>query len=757
MSPSGSWRSSQARFSRPRLRLQGQVVVLALLALLVLALQAGLTVPIEQSGRDAEQRVAGLVRLQSDLQQLLIDMIDQETGIRGYTNTAEVIFLEPYDRGRTSQRALMTRLGRAAASVGLAGQFRTAASKVMAWQSWAEARRATIASTGEPNIDVAASNAGRRLFDAFRHAEGGLDAEAQRLLGASGADLESSHRALTLITAEGILLTACIVLILCWAVTWLAIRPIVRLSRWATGAAESQVAPLPANDRSDEVGDLSRALSSWQRSREEIDNLFVLSRDMFGMAGTDGYFKRVNPAWEAMLGWTKAELLAVPYLDLVHPDDRARTIEQASQLAEGVEAVAFENRYRCKDGSYRALIWHASAVADGLTYCVARDMTESRAIEDSVRQQAKLIELAHDAVIVRALEGQAITYWSRGATDTYGYGQEEARGRAPSELLKTRYPAPLAAIESELLGTGGWEGELTQTRKDGSEITVSARWAPESDGSGNVTGVLEVNRDITSRKRSERKVQVLMAQQMETVRRLQLLDEAKTQFVSTASHELRTPLTSIMGFTELLVAGDGGPLSEDQRGMVAAIDRNGKRLLGLVEDLLSLARIESGRNELHLAPTNVGGLAEAVVEGSRMAAAARGVRLTVEISRDIPLVAADRSQIDRALTNLVSNAVKFTPADGQVRVSAASRRDAEGTWLEIQVTDTGIGIPKEEQEHLFEQFFRSTTAQRQAIPGTGLGLSIVKGIVEQHRGRISIESEPGSGTCVTVTLPAGTT
>src|SRR2546429_8272427 len=295
--------------------------------------------------------------------------------------------------------------------------------------------------------------------------------------------------------------------------------------------------------------------------------------------------------------------------------------------------------------------------------------------------------------------------------------------------------------------------EKQYVRRDGTRLWAQLTVAPVGESGGLVAMIS----DISERKRAEKRVRETMLHQDHMVSQLQALDRAKSEVVSTAAHELRTPLTSIMGYTELLASGEGGSLSGDQAMMVATVDRNAKRLLSLVEDLLSLTRIEAGDSRLELAPTDVASLARAVVDGIRPSATARGIELSLEVEGNLPLVWGDRTQLDRALLNLCSNAVKFTPRGGRVRMCVRSERTATGTWVVVRIDDTGIGIPEDEQEHIFERFFRSRLAQKAAIQGTGLGLAIVKTIVEQHRGRIEIRSETGAGTSVTIELPAGGT
>jgi signal transduction histidine kinase len=237
--------------------------------------------------------------------------------------------------------------------------------------------------------------------------------------------------------------------------------------------------------------------------------------------------------------------------------------------------------------------------------------------------------------------------------------------------------------------------------------------------------------------------------QGEQMRRLTELDRQKTDFMATVSHELRTPLTSISGYLELLEDGDYGDLSAGQESALRVIGRNATRLRGLIEDLLVLNKIEASGLESDPEDVLVSEIVRGVSEMLEPVAAAGGVRLVVEQVDPCLQVHVDRVQLERALINLGSNAVKFTPRGGSATIS--TRRD--GDRLEIAVADTGIGIPERDQAKLFDRFFRASNANAQAIPGTGLGLAIVRAIVEGHGGELGFESTEGVGTTMTIRLP----
>lgn len=224
----------------------------------------------------------------------------------------------------------------------------------------------------------------------------------------------------------------------------------------------------------------------------------------------------------------------------------------------------------------------------------------------------------------------------------------------------------------------------------------------------------------------------------------------KDEFVGMISHELRTPLSAIIGFLDLLQNDPGQPLTEDQREFVDIIERNAQRLLNLVGDLLFTAQVESGRFPLDREEVDIGALVRSAVVSAGPHAQREGIEISAELAPEPIRLLVDAGRIGQALDNLLSNAIKFTPREG--RVTAAVRRVDGG--VELSVSDTGVGIPEDEQGMLFTRFFRASTATRNAVPGVGLGLTITRAIVLAHGGTMDVTSEEGVGTEFRFVLPA---
>jgi signal transduction histidine kinase len=231
--------------------------------------------------------------------------------------------------------------------------------------------------------------------------------------------------------------------------------------------------------------------------------------------------------------------------------------------------------------------------------------------------------------------------------------------------------------------------------------------------------------------------------------RLRELDLMKDEFIALVSHDLRTPLTSIRGYIELLLEGLAGDLSDEQRQWLDVIDRNSSRLLRLVADLLFIAQLDAGKIALEPGEVRLDGVAAEAVEAVLPTARLRQVDLRLEALSPVA-INGDRARLGQLLDNLVSNALKFTPPGGRVDVRVGGSE--AGAWLEV--TDTGMGISQVEQEHLFERFFRTSSASSAAIQGTGLGLAIAQAIVDAHGGTIAVQSVEGVGTTFHIQLPA---
>jgi signal transduction histidine kinase len=306
-----------------------------------------------------------------------------------------------------------------------------------------------------------------------------------------------------------------------------------------------------------------------------------------------------------------------------------------------------------------------------------------------------------------------------------------------SLFVARRVVRPLETLRKgvERIGSGDMNSRLEM--KTGDEIEVLAE---------------EFNR-MTKRVREaysglEKKVEDRTHELALANERLKQLDRMKSDFVSHVSHELRTPLTAIKGAVDLVLREVAGPLTEKQIHYLTRVRSNTQHLAGLINDLLDLSKIESGRIEVKSNRVSLSGLVHEVVEALRPVAAEKVIALEATLREPSILVWADRDKINQVLTNLIGNAIKFTPVQGRVTVSA-SRNGEES--VQVSVSDTGPGVPPDEREKIFAKFYQIAEVNGTNPKGTGLGLAISKALVELHGGKIWVESEPsrGSNFCFT--------
>ena len=373
----------------------------------------------------------------------------------------------------------------------------------------------------------------------------------------------------------------------------------------------------------------------------------------------------------------------------------------------------------------------ASVMVVALLAVVRADVVARRALRDARRESAlsayagELLRSAGDAELFGLAAGTASALLDDGDTAIVRASATEPEASAHT------FTVPVVVRGEHVADLVAHASPLTIRRVRTSLATIASE----------LSMALERERLLEA----EREASAVLSEQNE---RLLELDRMKDQFVGTVTHELRTPLTSMIGYLEMLTGeSDVGELSaEEQQHFLEIVDRNCQRLNRLVDDILTVARIDSGRFSLERTSVDLVSLASERIESIRAAAEQKEVDIRLTIDQEPPPFYADAMRLGQLLDNLLSNAVKFTPAGSVVRVTLALR----GDMVRVEVADSGVGIPKDELDKLFDRFFRASTAA--AVQGTGLGLSIAKSIVEAHGGAISVESEIGVGTTFSVDL-----
>ncbi|KKM70620.1 hypothetical protein LCGC14_1438870, partial [marine sediment metagenome] len=360
------------------------------------------------------------------------------------------------------------------------------------------------------------------------------------------------------------------------------------------------------------------------------------------------------------------------------------------------------------------------------------DITQRRKTEKEVawvaRDLRQVIETVNAPIIGVDVKG-LLNEWNQKAADITGYSRDEVLGRNLIEdFIGDDYKALLQEVSDKTLkGEETASVEFSLYTKDGQQVTILFNATARRDASGNIIGVFGIGQDISERKR---------------------IEQMKSDFVSLTSHELRTPLTSIRGYVDLILDGDAGGISKEQREFLGIVSQNTQRLETLINDVLDIEKIESGRIKMRQEKVNFSEIVEDCVNTFKVMAKSKGLKLEKEIKATQIDVLGDSDRLSQVFSNLLSDAIKYTK-EGRVKVTV----QVKGKFVSVTVEDTGIGMSQEDLSRIFTGFFRSDNSYVRKTTGTGLGLSIAKATIEKHNGDIRVESKLGVGTKFEVILP----
>jgi len=485
-----------------------------------------------------------------------------------------------------------------------------------------------------------------------------------------------------------------------------------------------------------------------------------LSIDMFCTIGFDGFFKTLNPSWEKTLGFGADELMARPRFDFIHPEDRESTATEFARSQQGEVTRAFENRYLCKDGSYKWLLWNAvSDPGRRVTYAIARDITHRKLAEANVRESEeryrKLFDWNPQPIWIYDRETLRFLAVNKSALQNYGYTIDEFLSMTILDIRPPEDIAPLLRSVAQMQEGRHKCGVWRHRTKDGKIVMAEITSYSLVFAGRHADFVIAV--DVTDRLQAEQERRKFTESLEQANRELELRNREverathlKSKFLACMSHELRTPLNAIIGFSDLLADGTPGEMNPKQKRFVNHIKQASGHLLQLINDILDLSKIEAGQLELHCEDFSVEDAVPEVLSMIGPLATAKTIQLQQELQASAG-VYADRVRFKQILYNLLSNAVKFTPKGGKIDLSC----HVDDTWICVSVSDTGPGIRPQDQQMIFEEFRQAEGSEVKSQEGTGLGLAITKRLIEQHGGRIWLESEVGKGSCFRFTLPRG--
>ncbi len=494
------------------------------------------------------------------------------------------------------------------------------------------------------------------------------------------------------------------------------------------------------------------------REKERAETYLAISESIIVELDLNGRVRRVNPRGCLVLGYREEELLGHDWFQRVVPDPIREVVRAAhSQVVQGaVEMVEyFENEVITSRGDVRVIAWHNALVmtAEGRvagTLGSGQDVTERRRAEDKLRQsERRLAEaqgIAHLGNWEEDLQANQIL-WS---DEVYRIFRREPGVFAAgfSDYLRFVHPDDRIELQNQrqMLIAEGSPIHLDHRilLEDGTIRTVNLQCEPirdDHDGAMRIHGVVH---DITDRKRAEHELR-------EALRHAAIADRAKTEFLANMSHELNTPLNAVIGFSEMMAEELCGPLGTPKyREFAQVIHRSGRHLQSIISDILDIAKIDGGQMPLDEESVDLADLVEERLRQFESAAEAAGLTLKASPSETKLGLMADRRMVKQILRNLISNAVKFTPAGGRVTVSV-TRAEAGGLCLAVE--DTGIGMAPEDIPRAFDRFSQIDSTLARPFEGAGLGLSLTKSLVEKHGGSLEIDSALGCGTTVRAYFP----
>ncbi|MFM2093375.1 MAG: hypothetical protein RIS70_499, partial [Planctomycetota bacterium] len=515
----------------------------------------------------------------------------------------------------------------------------------------------------------------------------------------------------------------------------------------------------------------------------DLDRFFLTSIDLLCVASPDGYFRKVNPAFTRVLGYSEEELLGKPIIDWIHPDHRAATIADMAKCAAGGHTVGFENRYRCLDGSYRTLQWNA--VRDeqtNLLHATARDVTEQRRqiqflslgrdLGFTLARGGTIAEMTQNCVelIVRQLEVSNARIW------TYSDAENLLQLRA-SAGLEIDPPTVMPDIRLDQMPHGAIAREkkpyhtdqLTESRDffehewatrhglvafAGYPLLVAERLIgilavysqqtmsdSERGGLNAVADVIAVGLD---RKLTE---DALVTSEVQA----QAANRAKSEFLANMSHEIRTPMNGIIGSAELLL---GTELSLIQREYAEIARQSAENLLTIINDVLDFSKIEANKMRIDAEPFNLQTCVENAVRDAAVLLRGKRLEINCDIDCHTPeCLVGDAGRLRQVLLNLLSNAIKFTDTGEITLTVKAHEVSPQELWVDFSVRDTGIGIAEQKLERIFEAFEQADPSLSRAQGGSGLGLSISSKLVTMMGGKLRVVSQVGVGSLFYFRLP----
>jgi len=484
-----------------------------------------------------------------------------------------------------------------------------------------------------------------------------------------------------------------------------------------------------------------------QASEKRFRAIFDQAPVAIALLDTQGHPIISNLRLTKMIGYSSDELAKMMFTEFTYPEDIDKDLNQFTDLIAGkISGYNIEKRYIHKNGT---LIWanlYTTTLNDsnGLIQEIigmVEDITEKKKIHNEIKFQADLINNVGQAVIATDLLGK-VTYWNNAAEKIYGWSSSEAIGQNIVDLTPARQSNEQAIDILKKLSAGKtWAGEFYVRRKDGSSFPALVTDTPILDSNGELTGIIGISSDITERKHAEMEL-------IEAKEKAEESDRLKTAFLNNVSHEIRTPMNAIVGFSGFLNDPDLKPNKRQE--FTDIIIKSSEHLLAIIDDIIRIASIESGQEKIQKNEININLICDLIKDQFSSKANEKNVTLSLipGLTGDEADIITDATKLTQILTNLIGNALKFTH-QGYINYGYKLKN----SQLEFYVEDSGIGIPLDMQEKVFDRFRQIETTATRNFGGSGLGLSISKAYVEILGGKMWLTSEMGKGSVFYFTIP----
>ena len=490
-----------------------------------------------------------------------------------------------------------------------------------------------------------------------------------------------------------------------------------------------------------------------EEDSERLAAIVASSDDAIIGKTLEGIVTSWNLGAEKLYGYSASEAIGRSILFLAPPELPYEITEILSHIKSGEVVEHLETQQVRKDGNLLDVSITVSPVLDANGVVIgasniSRDITDRKLAEQELRKLGRIVEQSPSIIMITNKNGD-IEYVNPKFTEVTGYTFEESINRN-SRFLKSGYTTAqeYKKLWDTITAGGEWQGEFHNRKKDGGLYWEAARILPLWNDQNEITHYLAVKENITERRQAEDRVRQLNADLEERVeeRTIELVhaNHAKDEFLANMSHELRTPLNAILGLSEILLEGIRGPMAGRQIQAIEIIQSSGEHLLSLINDILDVSKIEAGKFDIHPELVPVNDICQSSLSFIKEMAHKKSITVEYSPFPVTPLLFADSRRLKQILVNLLTNAVKFTPEHGSVKLELDAA--AESGFMRFSVQDTGIGIAQENLQRIFNPFEQLDGGLSRQNQGTGLGLTLVKQLVDMHNGSLEVQSQPGIGS-----------